>query len=67
MSSIHSLMKYLTPFTVVLTYNLEPVYGILLAVLLFPNQEKMSSVFYLGAILILATIIINSLIKHRKN
>lgn len=62
-----SLMKYLTPFTVVLTYNLEPVYGILLAVLLFPNQEKMSFMFYLGAILILATIIINSLIKHRKN
>lgn len=62
-----SLMKYLTPFTVVLTYNLEPIYGILLAILLFPNQEKMSFMFYLGAILILATIIINSLIKHRKN
>jgi drug/metabolite transporter (DMT)-like permease len=62
-----SLMKYLTPFTVVLTYNLEPVYGIVLAILLFPNQEKMSFMFYLGAILILATIIINSFIKYRKN
>ena len=62
-----SLMKYLTPFTVVLTYNLEPVYGIILAILLFPNQEKMSFMFYLGAILILATIIINSFIKHRKS
>jgi len=62
-----SLMKYLTPFTVVLTYNLEPVYGIILAILLFPNQEKMSFTFYLGAILILATIIINSFIKQRKN
>ena len=60
-------MKYLTPFTVVLTYNLEPVYGIVLAILLFPNQEKMSFMFYLGAILILATIIINSFIKYRKN
>jgi len=62
-----SLMKYLTPFTVVLTYNLEPVYGIILAILLFPNQEKMSFMFYLGAILILTTIIINAFIKYRKN
>jgi drug/metabolite transporter (DMT)-like permease len=62
-----SLMKYLTPFTVVLTYNLEPVYGIVLAILLFPNQEKMSFMFYLGAILILTTIIINAFIKYRKN
>tara|TARA_B100001996_G_scaffold227655_1_gene175350 strand:- start:359 stop:1237 length:879 start_codon:yes stop_codon:yes gene_type:complete len=61
------LMKYLTPFTVVLTYNLEPVYGILLAILLFPDQEKMSFMFYVGAILILATIIINSIIKNRSN
>jgi len=61
------LMKYLTPFTVVLTYNLEPVYGIVLAILLFPDQEKMSFMFYVGAILILATIIINSIIKNRNN
>ena len=61
------LMKYLTPFTVVLTYNLEPVYGIILAILLFPDQEKMSFMFYIGAILILATIIINSIIKNRSN
>ena len=34
------LMKHLTPFTVMLTINLEPVYAILLAVLIFGDKEK---------------------------
>jgi drug/metabolite transporter (DMT)-like permease len=57
---------YLTPYTVMLTVNLEPVYGILLAVLLFKNSEKMNFEFYLGALLILSTVILNGVMKHRK-
>tara|TARA_B100000427_G_scaffold25220_1_gene18727 strand:- start:65 stop:943 length:879 start_codon:yes stop_codon:yes gene_type:complete len=59
------LMKFLSPFTVVLTYNLEPVYGIILAIILFPDKENMSKIFYLGAFLILVTIIINSVFKNK--
>ena len=59
------LMKFLSPFTVVLTYNLEPVYGIILALILFPDKENMSTMFYLGASLILITIIINSVFKNK--
>ena len=59
------LMKFLSPFTVVLTYNLEPVYGIMLALILFPEKENMSATFYLGASLILVTIITNSIIKNK--
>jgi drug/metabolite transporter (DMT)-like permease len=59
-------MKHLTPYTVMLTVNLEPVYGILLAVLLFKNSEKMNFEFYLGALLILSTVILNGVMKHRK-
>jgi len=58
------VLKYLSPFTVVLTYNLEPVYGILLALIFFPEKEKMSSEFYIGAILIIATVMINGIIKN---
>jgi len=57
-------MKYISPYTVVLTYNLEPIYGIVLALILFPEKEKMSTEFYLGALLIISTVIINGIIKN---
>jgi drug/metabolite transporter (DMT)-like permease len=61
------VMKYISPFTVILTYNLEPVYGIILAIILFPETEKMSSEFYFGAILIISTVIINGILKNTKS
>lgn len=64
--SVH-VMRYLTPYTVMLTYNLEPVYGIILALILFPESEKMSTEFYFGALLILLTVLLNGFIKHLKS
>ncbi|NNK83264.1 MAG: DMT family transporter [Flavobacteriaceae bacterium] len=61
------VMRYLTPYTVMLTYNLEPVYGILLALLLTPENEIMSSQFYYGAILIISTVLLNGIIKNSKS
>lgn len=61
------IMKYLTPYTVMLTVNLEPVYGIILAVLFFGDKEKMSPQFYIGALVIVITVIINGIIKNKKN
>ncbi len=48
-------MRYISPFTVILSYNLEPIYGIAIALVLFPETEKMSPQFYIGAIIILVT------------
>ena len=59
------VMKHISPYTVVLTYNLEPIYGIVLAILLFPQQEKMSTEFYLGALLIISTVLLNGILKNR--
>ena len=64
--SVH-IMKYISPFTVVLTYNLEPVYGIILAIMIFGSDEIMSSNFYYGAVLILITVLIDGLMKRRSN
>ncbi len=61
------IMKYLTPYTIMLTINLEPVYGIILAVLIFGEKEKMSPQFYVGALIILITVIINGIIKNKKS
>lgn len=60
------VMKYLTPFTVMLTVNLEPVYGILMAIFLFKDSEKMSTEFYIGALLILSTVVLNAIVKKRQ-
>ena len=60
------VMRYISPYTVVLTYNLEPIYGILLAILLFPEKEKMTTNFYYGASLILGVVLLNGILKNRK-
>lgn len=60
------VMRYISPFTVVLTYNLEPIYGFILAVLIFPNKESMSTNFYIGASIIISVVLINGILKHRK-
>lgn len=64
-----SVMKFLSPYTVMLTINLEPIYGILLAVLIFKEKEQMSPTFYFGALLILITVVLNAVIKakHKPN
>jgi drug/metabolite transporter (DMT)-like permease len=60
------VMKFLSPFTVMLTVNLEPVYGIILALFIFKDSEHMNSLFYVGAAIILLTVIANGIVKNRK-
>ena len=58
------VMRKLTPYTVMLTTNLEPVYGIALAYFIIGGKEKMSTEFYIGALIIVITVILNGVIKH---
>ncbi|MNE11892.1 EamA-like transporter family protein [compost metagenome] len=60
------VMQKLTPYTVMLTTNLEPVYGIILAYFILGGKEKMSTEFYIGALIIVITVILNGVIKHYK-
>lgn len=59
------IMRVLSAYTVMLTNNLEPVYGILLAWAFFGIEEQMSPLFYLGAAIILLTVIANGILKHK--
>lgn len=59
------VMKTITAYTMMLTINLEPVYGIILALLVFKDSENMSGTFYIGAAIILITVIINGVLKNR--
>ena len=60
------LLKRMSPFSVMLAINLEPVYGILLAALFFGATESMNPQFYIGVVIILTTVIANGIIKARK-
>ena len=60
------VMRYISPFTVMLTVNLEPVYGIILAYFIFGDEEKMHANFYIGALIILITVVTNGILKNRK-
>nr|AOE11080.1 permease [uncultured bacterium]CBL80495.1 protein containing DUF6 [uncultured Polaribacter sp.] len=59
------VMKYLSPYTVMLTINLEPIYAIVLALFIFGDKEQMSSTFYLGAFIVLFVVLLNGIIKNR--
>lgn len=61
-ASVH-VMKWISPYTVMLTINLEPVYGIILALLILGDEENMSPQFYYGAAIIVSTVIANGMIK----
>lgn len=58
------VMKKLSPYTVMLTTNLEPVYGIFLAYFIIGGNEKMSISFYIGAVIILITVVLNGVVKR---
>jgi len=60
------IMRYLTPYTVMLTFNLEPVYAILLALIIFGEKEQMSPQFYIGALIIIITVVTNGILKKKK-
>jgi drug/metabolite transporter (DMT)-like permease len=59
------VMKELSPFTVSLTINLEPIYTILLALLIFGSEEKMTWGFYLGTSILILAIFLDTLMRRR--
>lgn len=60
-----AVMKELSAFTVALTTNLEPVYGIVLAMLIIGQKEQMSNGFYMGAIIVLGAVFVYPVVKTR--
>ena len=58
------VMKYLSPYTVMLTINLEPIYAIILALFIFGDEEQMSATFYAGAFIVLFVVLLNGIIKN---
>lgn len=59
------LAKHISPYTIVLTVNLETVYGIIWAILFFNENRELELGFYAGVLIILAAIILNSFLRKR--
>ena len=61
-----SALNKISAFTVNLSYNLEPVYGILLAFLLFREDKYFNGGFYIGFFLIVLSIVLQTVRLRRK-
>ena len=61
---IINIVKRLGAFTVSLSINLEPVYTILLAIVILNENEILGNDFYIGSIIIIAVVIANAIIKY---
>lgn len=64
-TAIVDLMRELSAYTVVLAINLEPVYGIFLAFLIFGDAETMSLGFYIGTLIIMISVFSYPFLKRK--
>ncbi len=64
------IMNYVTPFTVSISLNMEPIYTIIIALIidyaLGTSKEQMSVGFYIGASIIIVAIFTNAYLKNRE-
>ena len=60
--ALHSL-KYVSAFTANLSVNLEPVYGIILAALIFKENTELNIEFYTGTGIILSCVILHPILQ----
>ena len=59
------VLKELSPFTASMSINLEPIYSIIFALIIFKDDEYMSPLFYIGAIIVIGNIFLNGIIKRK--
>lgn len=61
------VMRHLTPYSIMLGINMEPVYGIALAYVIFGEKEAMPTSFYIGVMCILFAVLANGGLKLRRS
>lgn len=58
-------LKYLSTFTTNLIINLEPVYGIILAMLILNEHHELNTNFYIGVSVILSSVFLHPFLKRK--
>jgi len=59
-------LRHLTAFTTALALNMEPVYSIMLAMVIFREQQQLTSSFYAGVAIVLAVVFSHPLVLERR-
>jgi len=59
-------LKYLSAFTVNLSFNLEPIYAIVLAFLFFNEGKEVNAAFYVGCSFVMASVLLQSVLSRRE-
>ena len=54
-------LKKISPFTANIAYNMEPVYGIILAFIIFHENKQLDMHFYIGVSLIIFSVVLQTL------
>lgn len=58
------IMQKITAFTMNLTVNMEPIYGISMAAILYKEHEKLTLDFYLGTAVVLISVLVYPVLKR---
>lgn len=61
------VLKYISAFASNLVINLEPVYGIVLAIVILQEHKELNGNFYLGVLMILSIVLAYPILKKRFN
>lgn len=61
-----AVMKHIKAFVVSLVINLEPVYGIVLAAIIFNENEALNLQFYLGSAIILGSVFLQPIVSKKQ-
>ncbi|MBC7383315.1 MAG: DMT family transporter [Bacteroidia bacterium] len=61
------ILRRIDPLTVIITNNLEPIYGVVFSLLIFGESEMMSGGFYAGASLLLMAVFTYPFFKRKFN
>lgn len=60
------IMRHITPYSLIMAINLEPIYSIILAIIIFGSNEVMSSSFYIGSTIIIAVVFLEGYLKNKQ-
>ncbi|MGY8950935.1 MAG: EamA family transporter, partial [Flavobacteriales bacterium] len=60
------IMKYISPYSLIMAINMEPIYSIILALIIFGESEYMSTSFYIGSFVIIITVFLESYFKNKQ-
>lgn len=65
--SFAEVLKKIPAFTVNLSFNLEPIYAIILAFMFFDESKEVNSSFYIGLFFVMISVVLQSVISLRKS